>query len=142
MEWNIKENKEVSNMLIDTNVFIYMMEDYFDLNKLGADSLYISIITKIELLGKKDIAIEEIQRVQQKLLDVHVIKLDDNIENMAIQIKQQRHVKVPDALIAATAITENLTLVTADVKLAKVEGLKVILIQPEVGNTQIISEKN
>jgi predicted nucleic acid-binding protein len=137
MDCNTKENKEVSenNLLLDTNVFIYMMEDNFDLNKLGADSLYVSIITKIELLGKKDIDINEVRQIQQELRKVFVIKLDDNIENMAIKVKQHRHVKVPDSLITATAITANLTLVTADVKLAKVEGLNVKLIQPKIINT-------
>jgi predicted nucleic acid-binding protein len=66
------------------------MEGLFDLSKLQADSFYVSIITKIELLGKKDITSEEVLRVQQRLLDLHVIKLDTNIENMAIKIKQQR----------------------------------------------------
>jgi predicted nucleic acid-binding protein len=138
MDCNIKENKEVSNplLLIDTNVFIYALEGKFDLLSLGPFSLCASIISKIELLGKKDIATDEIKQVKQKLLKVRVIKLDNSIENMAIKVKQQRHVKIPDAIIAATAIVKNLTLVTADVKLAKVEGLKVKLVQPEMDDTQ------
>jgi predicted nucleic acid-binding protein len=145
MDYNIKTNKEEESecqLLVDTNVFIYALEGKFDLAKLDNTLRAVSIISKIELLGRKNITTDEIKQILKKLQGLHVVKLDDSIENMAIKVKQQRHVKIPDAIIAATAIVKNLTLVTADVKLAKVEGLKVKLVQPEMDGMKIIDEKN
>jgi predicted nucleic acid-binding protein len=137
-------NKEENNLhaLVDTNVFIYTLEGKFNLSNLQADSLSVSIISYIALVGKKNIQPREVQQVKQLLKGVQLIRIDQSIENMTVDIKQHRIVKVPDAIIAATAIEYNLTLVTADVKLAKVDGLKVKLVQPNITNNQIINEKN
>jgi predicted nucleic acid-binding protein len=144
MDYNINMNKEENNLhaLVDTNVFIYTLEGKFNLSNLQADSLSVSIISYIELVGKKDITTDEILQVKQLLKGVQLIRIDQSIENMTVDIKQHRIVKVPDAIIAATAIEYNLTLVTADVKLAKVDGLKVKLVQPEIIDTQKNNELN
>jgi predicted nucleic acid-binding protein len=137
MDYNINMNKEVIDVkfLVDTNICIYATDGLIDLDQFCQAGAAISFVTKIELLGKKDVDANELRSLLQTMLRFRVVKISDTIINMAIKIKQHRIVKVPDAIIAATAIVKNLTLVTADVKLAKVDGLKVLLVQPEIINT-------
>ena len=48
-----------------------------------------------------------------------------------IRVKQKRKIKVPDAIIAATAIENNLPLLTADTAFTSVADLNCILIELE-----------
>jgi predicted nucleic acid-binding protein len=50
------------------------------------------------------------------------------IKQIAINIRQNTRVKLPDALIAATALQQNLTLVTADRGFSKIADLDLLLI--------------
>ena len=63
MDWNIKKQLEMNGIdfFVDTNVLIYIMEGHpavLDITQ-HSFSLGISVITEIELLGKKDISQHE-----------------------------------------------------------------------------------
>lgn len=58
---------------------------------------------------------------------VNVIPLTNPIVNKTIEIKRYRKIKLADAIIAATALVNNLTLVTANVEDFKnIPGLSVL----------------
>jgi len=54
--------------------------------------------------------------------------LTNPIKQETIRIRQLYKIKLPDAIIAATAIVEGLTLVTADKGFKKIENLSLILL--------------
>jgi predicted nucleic acid-binding protein len=56
------------------------------------------------------------------------IDLNNKIKEQTIQLKKQNQIKLPDAIIAATAIVNKVPLVTADKGFSKVKGLNLILI--------------
>ena len=56
------------------------------------------------------------------------IDLNNKIKEQTIQLKKQNQIKLPDAIIAATAIVNKVPLVTADKGFSKVKGLILILI--------------
>lgn len=58
-------------------------------------------------------------------------EITNEIKNQTIQIRKRYHVKLPDAIIVATAIVNDLTLITADVGFKKIEELKLKLIKPD-----------
>jgi predicted nucleic acid-binding protein len=68
----------------------------------------LSVINKIELLG--------FSKVEQSIIDfveyATVFPIDDAIVAKTIEIRRTYKIKLPDALIAATAFVYNLTLVT------------------------------
>ena len=118
--------------LIDSNTVI----DYLDgklptkgnkfMNTIVDDSVLISVITKIEVLGfnikptSHEILIEFIE-------DATVLALDDDVVKQTINLRRTKKIKIPDAIIAATALTHNLELVTRDISDFKnIEGLNVI----------------
>jgi predicted nucleic acid-binding protein len=52
----------------------------------------------------------------------------DTIKNIAISIRQKYAVKTPDAIIAATAKSFDLPLVTADRDFKKIDGVDIVLL--------------
>ncbi len=58
------------------------------------------------------------------LLEADIISLSDPISDIAINIRQKKAIKLPDAVIAASAIFLNATLVTRNIKdFDGIEGL-------------------
>ena len=105
--------------LIDTNILIY----FFDGKMTEAQkivtyrilkaSFTISVITKIEFLGFKEYMDESAgQKAKEFISNATVLQLSDPIIDKTIALKQQEHVKLGDAIIAATALEYGLTLVT------------------------------
>ena len=58
-----------------------------------------------------------------------IISLAHKIKNKAIELKRHSKIAIPDALIAATAIEEKLTLVTADKGFKRIKELSLLLIE-------------
>jgi predicted nucleic acid-binding protein len=75
----------------------------------GAISL--SVITRIELLTKTQPA-AEYELMQTLVSSVMVLPLDEPVIQQTILLRQQRRIKLPDAIIAATALAHNLPLIT------------------------------
>jgi toxin FitB len=113
--------------LIDTNI----LSDYIKgalpqktRNVLRKQSIIrISFITKIELLCWK-----EHEDVIKNFISIcSVENITEEIINKCISIRRSYAIKLPDAIIAATAISENLTLITGNSKDFKaVRGLKIL----------------
>jgi len=116
--------------LIDTNAVI----DYLD-NKLPEagcgliDGItpQIAVITRMELLGWTNAEDEQLQILQQFVAASVVYNLDEPVIVKAIDIRKAHKIKLPDAIIAATALVHDLTLLTRNVSDFKImEGLKLV----------------
>jgi len=116
------------DFFVDTNVLIYILEGRNAVAGITHCSLAISVISEIELLGKKGITPFEVNAIRSMLNDCEIIKLTNNIKDIAISLKQKYSVKIPDAIIAATAKSFELPLITADVDLKKVAGVDIVLL--------------
>ena len=89
----------------------------------------ISVVTYSEALvhsfdtGKEDLMVERIDSLVTDIFDVSA-----SVARKAAQLRSTSKIKLPDALIAATAIEKGLTLLTFDEKLAKkVPGAELLL---------------
>lgn len=89
-----------------------------------------SFITEIELLGKKDILAEEIKNVQEVLSVCTKVAHIEKINELTILLKRKNRIKLPDALIAATALYENIPLLTFDKDFIKIKELNLVLLEP------------
>jgi hypothetical protein len=71
----------------------------------------ISVITKIEVLSF--IAPEDSAQVLTDFIDSSILlDLSDDVINNTISLRKIQRIKTPDAIIAATALVYNLTLIT------------------------------
>ena len=121
--------------LIDTNVAIdyigqVLPEEILTvLDSIIDNTFYISVINKIELLGFSNITKKEEIKFQEFINAANVIELNDDVVNKTIYIRRQRKVKLPDAIIAATAGVYDLVLLSRNDKdFKKIDDL--ILINP------------
>ncbi len=109
--------------LWDTNTVIYYLQGNFpSASEIFIDKLlediqpYISAITEIELLCWKTQEDKDIILLQKFINDSTVIELDKEIKLKTADIRKHYRIKLPDAIIAATAIIHNLTLLTRNFK--------------------------
>lgn len=104
--------------LIDINVIIDFSENRLPLNaKLFVAEVIdnepnISIINKIELLGFSLVTSEIIEFTNS----TNIINLTEDVANQTINLRKKRKIKLPDAIIAATALVYNLTLISRNLK--------------------------
>lgn len=108
---------EQQRYLIDTNVII----DYLG-NKIAPSGMQfmntvidavpnISIITKIEVLGFKTTK-SEYQLLADFMDDSNVIELSNDVADICIDLRKKHRIKLPDAIIASTALATNSALIT------------------------------
>ena len=118
------------DFFVDTNVLIYIMERHPHpaVSRISQFSLAISVISEIELCGKKNITLHEVNTIRNLLKDCESIDLNNAVKEIAISIKQKHSIELPDAIIAATAKAFNLPLVTADKDFKKIEGVDIVLL--------------
>jgi predicted nucleic acid-binding protein len=128
--WNIKKQLAVIGIdfFVDTNVLIYAMEGHSKIADIIRCSPGISVISEIELLGKKGITRHETNDIRNLLNGFEIFNLSDTIKEIAISLKQKYSIKTPDAIIAATAKAYNLPLVTADKNFKKIEDVAIVLL--------------
>jgi predicted nucleic acid-binding protein len=73
-----------------------------------------SAISRMELLGFQCITREEESLIVQKLEHLTYLPLTRDIEDRVIELRQLRKIKLPDAIIAATALCSGIELLTLD----------------------------
>ena len=116
------------DFLADTNFLIYLLEGRPEAALFADYSFAVSFITEIELLGQVGLSTDDAKLIRNLLDNCVVIDLSPIIKEKAISLKQIRKIKLPDALIAATAQHFMLTLLTADVGFRGISELDVILL--------------
>jgi len=102
--------------LLDTNIVIYYLDGTIKKDPSPEDPA-LSVITVAELLSKQGLPEENEQKIQELVDKVRVIPVDQKIAERAAHLRRIRGVKLPDALIAATAMENNATLWTRDSEL-------------------------
>jgi hypothetical protein len=108
--------------LWDTNIVIYYLQQQFPaLSEAYMDGLVeqhipvISAITEIELLSWKSASSQDISVIGNFIRDTRVIELDPDVKIKTADIRKVHGLKMPDAIIAASALVHNLTLLTRNV---------------------------
>jgi predicted nucleic acid-binding protein len=86
----------------------------------------LSIISKIEVLGFNTVD-EHYNLLLSFMNDAIVLSLSDNIVDATIDLRKKYKTKLPDAIIAATALVNNMILITRNTSDFKsIKGLKLV----------------
>ena len=109
--------------LLDTNIVIYLQKGLL-LEQLPVANYAISVITEMELRSYPAITVSQEQWLKRFVNDVQVISLTDSIKEQAIKLRKERLIKLPDAMVCATAMIERAVLLTNDRKLHEIDGLQ------------------
>jgi predicted nucleic acid-binding protein len=86
----------------------------------------ISVITEIEALSWINTDKTKEQIIQSFIKDSNVLPIVKEVVAQCVMIRRSRKIKTPDAIIAATAIVYNLTLITSDADFENIKDLKLI----------------
>jgi len=120
--------------LWDTNIVIYYLQQQFPpsaerfIDVLLKDGIpIISAITEIELLCWKTSTEKDIELLRSFINDAIIIELEQPIKYRTADIRKQYKIKLPDAIIAATTLVYDFTLITRNISDFKnIEGLKIV----------------
>lgn len=104
--------------LIDTNILIGFLEQALPptgqayIAGIIDEDFNISVINKIEILGYKDVS----EETRNFIALASIFELDANVAEATIEIRKEKRIKLPDAIIAATALTNGLTILSRNQK--------------------------
>jgi hypothetical protein len=120
------------NMLVDSNVIIdyvsnripeksaKQLDNYFNSN------FSVSIISKIEVLGFNTLDYE-MEQLESFIQLSSIVYIDEAVADKTIEIRRMKRIKLPDAIIAATALVQNCILLSHNTTdFNKIEGLQVL----------------
>jgi predicted nucleic acid-binding protein len=115
-------------LVLDTNVVLYYLGGRLQ-KPLEKKQYIISIITEIELLSYPSIRVEEIRTIQNFVDEVTVVELKNLLKTETISLRKKYNLKVPDAIIAATALKLDAPLLTNDKKLLSVSEIETYTVE-------------
>ncbi len=109
--------------MLDTNAIIYMLNGRLA-SPLPDGHYSVSIITEIELLSFPDLSQGEEQQIRVLLREFQTIPLTESVSAKTIQLRRNnKKLKLPDAVIAASAIQQQAVLLTNDQIFSAIDGL-------------------
>ena len=110
--------------LLDTNIVLYLLGGRLA-EPLKTGVYYLSFVTEMELLSYPSLSSAELDQLTGFLAEINVVDIDLEIKEAAIRLRRKHGLRLPDAIIAATALVLEAELVTNDKKLSKIPGLHV-----------------
>ena len=116
--------------LIDTNIFISLFGGQLRA-PIPEGRIGYSVITEIELLSYLTLTETDEIFIRQQLQSIHSIALTQEIIQATIQLRRQYKLKIPDAIVVASALATKAILITNDQQLAKIPSLQVLSLASE-----------
>ncbi len=110
------------NFLLDTNVVIHLHKGLLK-DPLPPGRVAISFVTDIELRSFPGLLTDQEVWLARFLASIQCVGLSSDIKEMAIRFRRHYRLKIPDALIVATASVCEATLLTNDDQLHGVSEL-------------------
>ena len=109
--------------LLDTNVALYLLGGRLRV-PLPPGDYGVSVITEMELLAWPSLTPVEEVKVRIFLQTVTLCELTLNVRQRAVQPRRAERLKLPDAIVCATALEQQVELWTNDQRLLNVPGLR------------------
>jgi predicted nucleic acid-binding protein len=117
-------------VLCDTNTLIHLLGNKIEIvDFLTGKQVSISVITELELYGKQNLSPAEASIIDMLIENCFVIDILQPIKQIVKKIKQKYRIKLPDAIVAATAVYLDIPLVSFDTDFNKIEELKLVLLK-------------
>ncbi|MCL6591204.1 MAG: type II toxin-antitoxin system VapC family toxin [Firmicutes bacterium] len=104
-------------MLLDSNIIIYAADPRYPFLRelIQKECPVVSIANYIEVLGYDKLTKEQKLYFKEFFHYTRILPLDHIIAEKAITLRQQRRMSFGDAVVAATVIVNNLTLITRNI---------------------------
>lgn len=112
--------------LLDTNFILALLKSkpetltLIEERRIQVDQCGYSAITRMELLGFPGMTVNEELTIQEKLAQLIYLPIHKQVEDEAIRIRRAYRIKLPDAIIAATALVAQAEVLTFDRQLQRI----------------------
>lgn len=117
------------DLFVDTNVLISLAEGKKGFDQyLEGNNIFVSVISEIELLGWHKITTHQKQFFTKLLEDCSIVGLISPVKELSIELKQKHKIKLPDAVIAGSALHLDIPLLTLDRGFEKIKNLNLMII--------------
>lgn len=122
-----------NKVFVDTNIIIYFLKGHEETKKyFYSYDPYISFISELETLSSPIFLDKELIQIKNFFSDQIVIGYQPEIKDIIIRIRSEKKLKLPDAIIAATAIHLDIPLFSSDKGFKNIPGLKFFYHEPPV----------
>ncbi len=103
-------------MLIDSNIIIYAaLPEQHELRRfIAAHAPSVSVVSFVEVLGYHRLTDSDRRHFEDFFVAAPVVQISTEILDRATELRQQKSIKLGDALIGATALIYGLELLTAN----------------------------
>ncbi|NWG27043.1 MAG: type II toxin-antitoxin system VapC family toxin [Ignavibacteriaceae bacterium] len=115
-----------TNIVLDTNAVLYLLGGSLDPMSLPKGEYFISFITELELLSYPNLSKSEEEKIKIFFDSVDVIGLNADIKRETIHLKRKYKIKLPDAIICATALFLKASFLTFDRNFKKIKEVTLI----------------
>lgn len=111
-----------------TSYSIFLMEMIHFYLFFENRNLILSVITELELLGWSGFTDEELKSTKEFLNRCSIINLNSDIKDRSIAVRRKYKMKLPDSIIAGTALSMGIPLITADLDFKVIKSANIISI--------------
>ena len=116
-----------NSIFLDTNILIYLLQGDLKIAELIDNKTFtISFITELELLSIPMNSIQN-RKIKALLKECYILNINEEIKNHTIDFRNKYNIKLPDAIVAATAHYLDLPLITADKGFKKIDELNLFI---------------
>ena len=93
-------------ILLDSNTIVYLSKEIIRIDEVFDDGeeYCISVITYMEVLGYNFESIKEKEFIEELLSYLTIIYIDETIAKRVIELKQEKKIKLPDAIICVIGL--------------------------------------
>jgi predicted nucleic acid-binding protein len=109
--------------LLDTNAVLYLLGGRLA-SPLQAGSYYTSVISEMELLSYSNLTADDENQLRSFLGNVAVVELTGDVKKAAIELRRRHAIKLPDAIVAASALVLGAELLTNDQQLLRIANVQ------------------
>jgi predicted nucleic acid-binding protein len=105
-------------LLLDSNIIIYLNTPFRNsiLEKIQDNDIFVSWISYAEVIGFPDLKETDRNVFENFFREITKLDVSEFVIREAARLRQLRKLSLADAIIAATAILQDLTIVTANTK--------------------------
>lgn len=107
---------EDMRMLLDTNILLLHLSLNILASAPSEAEFFISVISEAEALRHPGLGDDELHKLDDLLNIMTRISVDQRIARRAATLGRTRHTKLPDLLIAATALELDMPLITRNLR--------------------------
>jgi predicted nucleic acid-binding protein len=116
-------------IVVDTSLIINLFNGIEEVQELiTGRNLFVSIISEIEVLSFPNITAKDTELLKSFLSECYIVDIEPAIKEITIKIRSKFKIKLPDAVIAATAVYYDLPLFTMDKGFKKITDLQAVIL--------------